>query len=115
MKGGADFQGVVAANVGEYLTRSYKMFGNKQDRGQWINTLKNTPEGQAIVDKARTYIKNNNPGMADDLVEAELQGLLRETDEEVVGNMVMRISKYDDAIRKTRSQIPNELRELLGK
>ena len=28
--------------------------------------------------------------------------------------MVMRISKYDDAIRKTRSQIPNELRELLG-
>lgn len=53
--------------------------------------------------------------MADDLVEAELQGLLRETDEEVVGNMVMRISKYDDAIRKTRSQIPNELRELLGK
>ena len=114
MKGGADFQGVVAANVGEYLTRSYKMFGNKQDRGQWINTLKNTPEGQAIVDKARTYIKNNNPGMADDLVEAELQGLLKETDEEVVGNMVMRISKYDDAIRKTRSQIPNELRELLG-
>jgi len=114
MKGGADFQSVVAANVGEYLTRSYKMFGSKADRGQWINTLKNTPEGQAIMDKARTYIKNNNKDMADDLVEAELQGLLKETDKEVVGDMVMRISKYDDALRKTRSQVPGELRELLG-
>ena len=114
MKGGADFQSVVAANVGEYLTRSYKMFGSKADRGQWINTLKNTPEGQAIMDKARIYIKNNNPGMADDLVEAELQGLLKETDKEIVGDMVMRLSKYDDALRKTRSQIPGELRELLG-
>jgi DNA-binding transcriptional MerR regulator len=114
MKGGADFQSVVAANVGEYLTRSYKMFGSKVDRGQWINTLKNTPEGQAIMDKARTYIKNNNKDMADDLVEAELQGLLKETDKEIVGDMVMRISKYDDALRKTRSQVPGELRELLG-
>ena len=90
------------------------MFGSKADRGQWINTLKNTPEGQAIMDKARIYIKNNNPGMADDLVEAELQGLLKETDKEIVGDMVMRLSKYDDALRKTRSQIPGELRELLG-
>ena len=114
MKGGADFQSVVAANVGEYLTRSYKMFGSKADRGQWINTLKNTPEGQAIMDKARIYIKNNNKGMADDLVESELQGLLRETDKEVVGDMVMRLSKYDDALRKTRSQVPGELKELLG-
>ena len=114
LKGGADFQAVVAANIGEYLTRSYKMFGSKAERGQWINTLKNTPEGQALMDKARTYIKNNNKGMPDDLVEAELQGLLKETDQEIVGDMVMRISKYDDALRKTRSQIPPELRELLG-
>ena len=114
MKGGADFQSVVGANIGEYLTRSYKMFGSKTDRGQWINTLKNTPEGQAIMDKARVYIKNNNKGMADDLVESELQGLLKETDKEVVGDMVMRISKYDDALRKTRSQVPSELRGLLG-
>ncbi|HAT66831.1 MAG TPA: hypothetical protein DCS66_19950, partial [Flavobacteriaceae bacterium] len=55
LKGGADFQAVVAANIGEYLTRSYKMFGSKAERGQWINTLKNTPEGQALMDKARTY------------------------------------------------------------
>ena len=114
MKGGKDFQQIVSANIGEYMTRSYKLKGSKVERGQWLNTLKNTPEGQAIMDRARTYIRNNNKNMSDDMVEEELQSLLRETKEEVLDGMVMKLSKYDTAIKQTREQIPGELRELLG-
>jgi len=114
MKGGKDFQHVVAANIGEYMTRSYKMFGSKMERGQWLNTLRNTPEGNEIIERARTYIKNNNKDLSDDLVEQELESLLRETDEVKVGDAITNIAKFDNAIKQTREQIPGELRELLG-
>ena len=114
LKGGQDFQHVVAANIGEYMTRSYKMFGTKMERGQWLNTLRNTPEGKDIIERARTYIKNNNKDLSDDMVEAELESLLRETDEVKIGDAISNIAKFDSAIKQTREQIPGELRELLG-
>jgi len=114
LKGGADFQEVVAANVGEYMTRSYKLFGTKPERTQWLNTLRNTPEGAEIINRARTYIKNNNKNMSDDMIEEELESLLREVDEVKVGDAITNIAKFDNAIKQTREQIPGELRELLG-
>ena len=114
MKGGKEFQDVVAANIGEYMTRSYRLKGTKVERGQWLNTLRNTPEGNEIIERARTYIKNNNKNMSDDMVEEELQSLLRETNETVIDESIVNLTKYDTAIQQTRDQIPGELRELLG-
>jgi len=114
LKNGKDFQHVVANNIGEYMTRSYRLYGSKTERGQWLNTLNNTPEGQAIKEKARIYIKNNNPGISDDMVELELKNLLAENKEDVLGGAISRVAKFDNAIKQTREQIPGELRELLG-
>ena len=114
MKGGKEFQDVVAANIGEYMTRSYRLKGTKVERSQWLNTLRNTPEGNEIIERARTYIKNNNKNMSDDMVEEELESLLRETNETVIDDSIVNLTKYDTAIKQTRDQIPGELRELLG-
>jgi len=114
LKNGKEFQDVVAANIGEYMTRSYRLYGSKTERGQWLNTLNNTPEGQAIKEKARIYIKNNNPGMSDDMVELEIKNLLAENKEDVLGGAISRVAKFDSEIKKVRNEIPGELRELLG-
>ncbi len=114
LKNGEEFQNVVANNIGEYMTRSYRLYGSKTERGQWLNTLNNTPEGQALKDKARIYIKNNNPGMSDDMVELEIKNLLAENKEDVLGGAIARVAKFDSEIKKVRNEIPGELRELLG-
>jgi len=114
MKNGREFQDVVAANIGEYMTRSYRLYGSKTERGQWLNTLNNTPEGQAIKEKARIYIRNNNPRMSDDMVELELKNLLAENKEQVMDGAIARVAKFDSEIKKVRNEIPEPLRELLG-
>ena len=116
MKNGEDFQRVVAANVGEYLTRSYRMFGTKKQRGNWENFLKNTPEGQAIKQRARDFIKSQkgNENMTDDLVERELEGILRQTEEVNIGDAFVKVADYDSAIKKVRGDIKGPIRELLG-
>jgi len=118
MKNGADFQQVVAANVGEYLTRSYRMFGKgaagKKQRANWENYLKNTAEGQAIKQRARDFIKNENPKMSDELIERELEGILRQTDEVNIGDAFVKQVDYDAAIKKVRGDIKGPIRELLG-
>ena len=114
LKNGADFQKVVGANIGEYMTRSYRLYGSKAERGQWLNTLRNTPEGQEIIERARTYIKNNNKGMTDDMVQAELDGLLAETKENILGGALVKYTKYDTALKQVRQDIPEPLRDLLG-
>ena len=98
LKNGEEFQNVVANNIGEYMTRSYRLYGSKTERGQWLNTLNNTPEGQALKDKARIYIKNNNPGMSDDMVELEIKNLLAENKEDVLGGAIARVAKFDSEI-----------------
>tara|TARA_R100001591_G_scaffold52625_2_gene62653 strand:- start:1586 stop:5737 length:4152 start_codon:yes stop_codon:yes gene_type:complete len=114
MKGGADFQNVVAANIGEYMTRSYRLFGTKVEREQWINTLNNTPEGQKIIEKAKTYIRNNNKDMTEEAVEQEFRSMLADEKESVLGGAIAKYSKYDDAIKQVRQDIPEPLRALLG-
>ena len=114
LKGGADFQNVVAANIGEYMTRSYRLFGTKVEREQWLNTLRNTPEGQEIIDRAKIYIRNNNKDMTEEAVELELKNLLAEEKESIVGGAIARVSKYDNAIKQVRQDIPEPLRDLLG-
>jgi len=114
LKDGEKFQHVVANNIGEYMTRSYRLYGSKVERGQWLNTLNNTAEGRAIKEKARIYIKNNNPSMSDDMIEVELKNLLAENKENVLGGAISRVAKFDSEIQKVRQDIPGELRELLG-
>ena len=114
LKDGEKFQKIVAGNIGEYMTRSYRLYGSKVERGQWLNTLNNTAEGRAIKEKARIYIKNNNPGMSDDMVELELKNLLAENKENVLGGAISRVAKFDSEIQKVRQDIPGPLRELLG-
>ena len=114
LKDGEKFQEIVASNIGEYMTRSYRLYGSKVERGQWLNTLNNTAEGRAIKEKARIYIKNNNPGMSDDMIEVELKNLLAENKENVLGGAISRVAKFDSEIQKVRQDIPGPLRELLG-
>jgi hypothetical protein len=114
LKDGEKFQKIVAGNIGEYMTRSYRLYGSKVERGQWLNTLNNTAEGRAIKEKARIYIKNNNPGMSDDMIEVELKNLLAENKENVLGGAISRVAKFDSEIQKVRQDIPGPLRELLG-
>ena len=114
LKGGADFQNVVANNIGEYMTRSYRLFGTKVEKEQWINTLNNTPEGQKIVEKAKTYIRNNNKDMTEEAVEQEFRSMLADEKESVLGGAIAKYSKYDNAIKQVRQDIPEPLRALLG-
>ena len=114
LKDAEKFQEIVASNIGEYMTRSYRLYGSKVERGQWLNTLNNTAEGRAIKEKARIYIKNNNPGMSDDMIEVELKNLLAENKENVLGGAISRVAKFDSEIQKVRQDIPEPLRELLG-
>ena len=114
MKNGREFQDIVAANIGEYMTRSYRLYGSKVERGQWLNTLRNTPEGNEIIERARTYIRNNNPNMSDDAVQLELDNLLAENKENILGGAISRVAKFDSEIKKVRQDIPEPLRELLG-
>ena len=113
-KSGADFQSIVAANVGEYLTRNYRHFGTKAQRGQWKNFLDNTEEGKAIKQRARDFIKKNNKEMSDELVERELQQILRSTEEAQIGDAFVRFQDYDSAMKKVRGDIKGPIRELLG-
>ena len=54
-----DFVQVVADNVGEYLTRNYKAFG--RDKKDYIAKLSGSPEGRAIIDRAKGFIASKNP------------------------------------------------------
>ena len=114
-EGAENFKKMVAANVGEYLTRSYRMAGTKAEKSLWRTKLNNTPEGKEIMDRARAFIKKSNPGITDELVEEEIQRVLRTGGKaEQIGPILTRIKAVDDAVFKTRQQVPEELRALLG-
>tara|TARA_R100001015_G_C4633602_1_gene198806 strand:- start:175 stop:4263 length:4089 start_codon:yes stop_codon:yes gene_type:complete len=115
-KKGNEFKDIVAANLGEYLTRSYKLHGTKAEKGQWLNFLKNSEKGQQIMQRARDYIKSQPEfkNATDDIVEAELEGILATTKEEQLGGAFVRVKQVDDAVEKTRQKIAPEIRELLG-
>ena len=116
LKNGEDFQTIVAANVGEYLTRSYRMFGTAKQKGQWKNFLENSSEGQAIKQRAKDFIKSQkgNEKMTEELLEREVEQLLRQTTEADIGDAFVKVTSYDSAMKKVRGDIQPEIRELLG-
>ena len=113
---GKEFQDVVAANIGEYLTRSYKLHGTQAEKGQWLNFLKNSPKGQEIMQRARDHIKTlpDFKNATDDIVETELEGILATTKEEQLGGAFVKVKQVDNAVEKMRQKIAPPIRELLG-
>ena len=52
--------------------------------------------------------------MSDELIERELEGILRQTDEVNIGDAFVKQVDYDAAIKKVRGDIKGPIRELLG-
>lgn len=101
----------IAANKGEYMTRSYEAFDNKD----WMKTaLADT----GLMARARAYIAQQNPGLTLDQVNGEIRAILEEARE--AGNFHSFLSKgtkegsKDTSILMKRKDVPPVIRELLG-
>tara|TARA_R110002012_G_scaffold320432_1_gene544060 strand:+ start:735 stop:4919 length:4185 start_codon:yes stop_codon:yes gene_type:complete len=115
-KRGKEFKEIVAANVGEYLTRSYRMYGTKQEKFQWLNTLNNTAEGQSIKQRAKDFIKyqdKDNP-LPDDVVESTFESILQTNRPAQLDETFIKVKDIDDSVEKVRQQLSPEIRDLLG-
>jgi len=129
---GDAFIRTVASNVGEYLTRSYRAFGSETKK-DWINTLRNTDKGKNILEKAKIFLAEKNPGVYGDVIgtgankrfvpfsgpqkeamDAEILKIIEAGDLSSLGNELARLKSVDDAVFKVRQQVPKEIRELLG-
>ena len=127
-----DFVQVVADNVGEYLTRSYKAFG--ADKKDYIANLSRSPEGRAIIDKAKGFIASKNPKYGEVIKDADgvIVGFkaLDETADIAMNNQIRLILEggntgtvrgvlaknkaLDDAVFKSETNLPPEIKALLG-
>ncbi len=125
---GDAFIRAVSSNIGEYLTRSYRAFGSETKK-DWTNFLKNTEKGEAILNEARVFIAQKNPGAYGDVIggkfvpysgntreamEQELDIILSAGKMSKLGDELARLKSVDDAIFKTRQQVPEPIRKLLG-
>ena len=126
------FTDTVAANIGNYLTRSYRAFGSNKDA--YMETLYNTPAGREVIDKAKVFInqvlakegqglgdiidgkfvpRNNQAArMMDDEINKVLAGNVGY--EQAAKNTIIRNTSIDTGIAKSRQNIPKPIRELLG-
>ena len=126
------FTDTVAANIGNYLTRSYRAFGSQKD--SYMETLYNTPAGREVMDKAKVFInqvltkegkglgdivdgrfvpRNNQAAkMMDDEINDVLAGNVGY--EQAAKNTIIRNTSIDTGIAKSRQNIPKQIRELLG-
>ena len=126
------FTDTVAANIGNYLTRSYRAFGSQKD--SYMETLYNTPAGREVIDKAKVFInqvltkegkglgdivdgrfvpRNNQAAkMMDDEINNVLAGNVGY--EQAAKNTIVRNTSIDTGITKSRQNIPPAIRELLG-
>mgnify|MGYP003110646092 CR=1 FL=1 len=126
------FTDTVAANIGNYLTRSYRAFGSQKDA--YMETLYNTPAGREVMDKAKVFInqvltkegkglgdiidgkfvpRNNQAAkMMDDEINNVLAGNVGY--EQAAKNTIVRNTSIDTGITKSRQNIPPAIRELLG-
>tara|TARA_A100000172_G_scaffold76283_1_gene59660 strand:- start:1915 stop:5667 length:3753 start_codon:yes stop_codon:yes gene_type:complete len=127
-----DFVQVVADNVGEYLTRSYKAFG--ADKKEYIANLSRSPEGRSIIDRAKGFIASKNPNYGEAIrnADGEIIGFkaLDETADLAMNNQIRLILEggntgtvrgvlaknkaLDDAVFKSETNLPPEIKGLLG-
>ena len=126
------FTDTVAANIGNYLTRSYRAFGS--DKDTYMETLYNTPAGREVIDKAKVFINqvltregqglgdiidgkfvprnNQTARMMDDEINKVLAGNVGY--EQAGKGNVVRNTSIDTGITQSRQNIPKPIRELLG-
>jgi hypothetical protein len=126
------FTDTVAANIGNYLNRTYRAFGSQKDT--YMETLYNTPAGREVMDKAKVFInevltkegrglgdiidgkfvpRNNQAAkMMDDEISNVLAGNVGY--EQAAKNTIVRNTSIDTGIAKSRQNIPKPIRELLG-
>ena len=122
------FVRTVAANLGEYMSRSYRAFGSSTKK-DWMNTLYNSEKGSQILEKARVFIAQKNPGLYGDVVdgkfipksgnhaealEGEIRTILESGKMKDLGDQLVKLKSVDDAVFKMREQVPKEIRDLLG-
>ena len=98
------------ANKNKAATLAYNRAQKKKKRREALSAKITNVKGLEGLQESI----DNNKDLSDDMVEAELESLLRETDEVKVGDAITNIAKFDNAIKQTREQIPGPLRELLG-
>ena len=130
---GDAFIRTVAANVGEYLTRSYRTFGS-ETKNDWINTLYNTDKGRQIIERAKIFLAERDPasyggtvigtgknrrfvpssGPQGEAMDAEIRRIIEAGDMSKLGPELVRLKSVDNAVFSMRQQVPKEIRELLG-
>jgi len=124
----------VAANIGEYLTRSYRAIGSSdQVKKEWLETLYKTDKGRDIIEKAKIFIAEKNPGEYGKVIgskenkrfvpfsgpqreamDAEITAILESGKMKSLGGVLERLKSVDGEIFKARQQVPKEIRALLG-
>ena len=129
--GGTKFIDTVAANIGEYLTRSYRFSGAKKQN--YIKELKSTAEGTSIINKAKGYIASKVPAFGNAVKEGDnivgftpkdpqmakamddyINTILQIGDETGVGDALVKRKVVDAEVFKKRRNLPKEIRDLLG-
>ncbi|HAT63696.1 MAG TPA: hypothetical protein DCS66_03715, partial [Flavobacteriaceae bacterium] len=139
-----EFLDIVKANIGEYITRSYRAFDpNPKIKEEWITKLYNTKEGLELIERAKVVINAKNPGKFGEIVGGtkNAAGKLvggrfvpynplnaRQMDDEIqkilasggdfeklqLDEGLERLVTVDKGITKARTQVPKAIRDLLG-
>ncbi len=127
------FVRTVAANVGEYLTRSYRTIGSETKK-DWFDKLYNTDKGKEIIEKAKIFLAEKDPSAYGGTVigtgknrrfvpgssaqgkamDAEIKAIVEAGEMSDLGNELVRLKAVDAEVFKARQQVPKEIRELLG-
>ena len=139
-----EFLDIVKANIGEYITRSYRAFDpNPKIKEEWITKLYNTKEGLKLIERAKVVINAKNPGKFGEIVggtknaagklvggrfvphdplnarlmDDEIQKILisgGDFEKLQLDEGLERLVTVDKGITKARTQVPKAIRDLLG-
>lgn len=107
---------IIQGNLGVYLTRTYRVF----DDPDWAESVQNDPNLQPIWNRAFTFLKSENPNMADEVIIGFMKNLLYEGKAGQREGPISIIKKQGKlgakelSIFKRREGIAPEIRALMG-
>jgi len=107
---------IIEGNLGVYLTRTYRAF----DDPDWAESVQNDPNLRPIWNRAFTFLKSENPNMADEVIIGFMKNLLYEGKAGQREGPISIIKKQGKlgakelSIFKRREGIAPEIRALLG-
>jgi hypothetical protein len=125
------FLDTVRANIGEYITRTYRADGaNTKMSEEWIASLYNTKEGLKIIDRAKVFINKAEEGKYGEVIgekfvpynalakrqmDDKIEKILYSGgDFEKLGDSFEKLITVDKSIARARKQVPKPIRDLLG-